>query len=499
MIFVLAIPVISVSQNNVFDEVHFNSDYYKTNSDTLEISINLNPEHAIIAPNDTLVGFEISFTPPWTKENNNIHTDKRLVNVIVYSQNEVFNNYEIEIPVSALPLQKCIFDVIAKFKHNNIINNISYSTESGENLYIYNGESGFNHIQTNIGINNDNKNFLITSFDNKFQPVPDYLEGVYSTGFCKDEVLKIDNFLMNLWSDKTCIPKLFTFYSIDNEEFNIVSNIKELDNSSDNNIHLNDENYAISSNIGINEYVFEIETGLSDILKKLDTKESGHHNIRFYFEFTGKNKIERFPESNFITINFEVVSDALGPNCQAALLPIDLLDWNAFKQDKSVHLSWKTANEVNNDYFEIERSKDGKTWGVIEKIKGKGNTFSENKYYTRDNFPLEGLNFYRLTQTDFDGSKKYSRYKEVYNFENELILYPNPVGNILSYSIKDKNRKFKLEIFESTGKLVYTCKIPEPGSNDFNIDISHLNCGTYIVKYINLDNSRTEILKLVKI
>ena len=122
LIFVLAIPVISVSQNNVFDEVHFNSDYYKTNSDTLEISINLNPDHANLAPNDTLVGFEISFTPPWTKENNNIHTDKRLVNVIVYSQNEVFNNYEIEIPVSALPLQKCKFDVIAKFENNNRIN-----------------------------------------------------------------------------------------------------------------------------------------------------------------------------------------------------------------------------------------------------------------------------------------------------------------------------------------------------------------------------------------
>lgn len=498
MILVLIIPVISVSQNNVFDEVNINSNYFKTNSDTLEISINLNPQHALIAPLDTLIGFEISFTPPWTKENNKIYTDERFVNVIVYLQNEVLNNFEIEVPVSALPLQKCKFDVLAKYKNNNKITKISYSSESGKNIHIYNGVNGFNHIQTNIGINSDNKNYLITSFENNIQPVPDYLEGVYSTGFCKDEVLNIEKFLLNLWSEETDVPKLSGYYSIDNEEFNIISKIKELDNSTDGTISMNDENIPALSGNGITEYVYEAETGLNDILKKLDTKESEQHNIRFYFELGGKNKITRFPKSNFISINFEVVPDALGANCQAALLPIDLLDWNAFKQDKSVHLSWKTANEVNNDYFEIERSKDGKTWGPIERIKGKGNTFSENKYYTRDNFPLEGLNFYRLTQTDFDGSKKYSRYKEVYNFENELILYPNPVGNVLSYSIKDKNRKFKLEIFENTGRLVYTCKIPEPETSDFNIDISHLNSGTYIVKYLNLDNSRTEILKLVK-
>lgn len=490
--------MISFSQNNVFDKITFNHTYFKNSSDTLELSINLNPEYALIAPDDTLIGLEISFTPPWIKENNNINTDTRKVNVIMESQIIEHNDFVIEIPVAVLPKQKCKFDVVAKYKNNNKISEISYASESGKNLYIYNGFTGFNHIQTNIGINNDNKNYLLTSFDNKFQPVPDYLEGVYSTGFCKDEVLNIEKFIFNLWSNETVVPKLNVYYSIDNEDFNIVSKIKELDNSTDGVIELNNENISVSTSNGLIEYIYEAETGLNDILRNLDIKESVQHNIRFYFEIDGKNNVERFPKSNYITVNFEVVSDALGANCQAALLPIDLLDWNAFKQDKSVHLSWKTANEVNNDYFEIERSKDGKSWGAIEWIKGKGNTFSENKYYTRDNFPLEGLNFYRLTQTDFDGSKKYSRYKEVYNFENELVLYPNPVGNILSYSIRDKNRKFKLEIFENTGRLVYTCKIPEPDTNDFNIEISHLNSGTYIVKYINLDNSRTEILKLVK-
>ncbi|MBK8363074.1 MAG: mechanosensitive ion channel family protein [Bacteroidetes bacterium] len=86
--------------------------------------------------------------------------------------------------------------------------------------------------------------------------------------------------------------------------------------------------------------------------------------------------------------------DTLG---SATTLPVELINFEADKVDGAVKLTWSTATEVNNEYFTIERSNDGKHFGELEKITGAGNSSFSNTYSMHDNDPLEGVSYYRLS------------------------------------------------------------------------------------------------------
>ena len=68
-------------------------------------------------------------------------------------------------------------------------------------------------------------------------------------------------------------------------------------------------------------------------------------------------------------------------------------------------LTWQTASELNNAGFEVERSADAKQWEVLGFVNGHGTTMEANDYKYLDAQPMRGMNYYRLSQTDFDGNE----------------------------------------------------------------------------------------------
>jgi hypothetical protein len=101
-------------------------------------------------------------------------------------------------------------------------------------------------------------------------------------------------------------------------------------------------------------------------------------------------------------------------------LPISLLDFNAYPVLEQVEIVWTTATEINNDYFTIERSKDGISFEELMKVQGAGNSNQILNYKELDSNPFEGTSFYRLKQTDFDGIYTYSDIRVV-NFNHACI------------------------------------------------------------------------------
>src|SRR5204863_239315 len=71
--------------------------------------------------------------------------------------------------------------------------------------------------------------------------------------------------------------------------------------------------------------------------------------------------------------------------------------------NETVRLKWTTASELNNDYFTLERSGNGIDFNGLGRITGAGNNNNYQDYYFEDISPLRGINYYRLSQTDFDG------------------------------------------------------------------------------------------------
>jgi len=180
-------------------------------------------------------------------------------------------------------------------------------------------------------------------------------------------------------------------------------------------------------------------------------------------------------------------------NSSATPLPITLVDFQATAFQHSVVINWTTSSESNNDYFTVERSKDGTDWEEIGKIQGSG-TSSENKTYSlTDNKPVSGLNYYRLKQTDFDGATEVFRPVSVEIYQTHPVkLYPNPANDIIYMEYGGEG--FRYALFNQLGQLVNV----EELSSDFHsvkLDLSQLNEGIYYMKL--WQNDRSENKKLV--
>jgi hypothetical protein len=95
-------------------------------------------------------------------------------------------------------------------------------------------------------------------------------------------------------------------------------------------------------------------------------------------------------------------------DCGMEPLPIELVAWDALKEGSIVHLSWVTATEQENDHFTIERSSDGVTFEDVLRIEGAGNSTTQRRYDAVDEKPLSGVSYYRLRQTDWNGTQTVS-------------------------------------------------------------------------------------------
>ena len=124
-----------------------------------------------------------------------------------------------------------------------------------------------------------------------------------------------------------------------------------------------------------------------------------------------------------------------------------------------VELKWTTASEINNDYFFIEKSKDGITWELIITTAGSGNSNKPVQYTEYDKIPVNGETYYRLTQVDFDGTSENFDVISVNCKDHnppEITIYPNPFDqeiNIVGFNINEEEN-VQISISDINGKVI---------------------------------------------
>jgi hypothetical protein len=122
-------------------------------------------------------------------------------------------------------------------------------------------------------------------------------------------------------------------------------------------------------------------------------------------------------------------------NQQGCSLPVEFLSFIAIKSsENSVDLSWNTASEIDNAYFEIMRSSDGLNWELIETVPAKN---KPSAYSATDKNLAQGVYYYKIRQKDRSGESAFSSVISV-NIESilkNLIISPNPVSQDESLSL----------------------------------------------------------------
>lgn len=194
-------------------------------------------------------------------------------------------------------------------------------------------------------------------------------------------------------------------------------------------------------------------------------------------------------------------SDFTG-NGNGSPLPISLLDFNAQIKGDNVICTWKTATEINNDYFEIERSENGINFESIGTVDGAGNSNRVLDYSFIDSSPLRGLSYYRLKQTDFDGKTSYSDLVAV-NFntketEQNIIALQNQYAEKLLVKLSENlEGETSINLYDISGKLIYSTVAYSDGENNqINVPFHYQDKGLYLLQIIN--KNEYKVFKFVK-
>jgi len=173
-------------------------------------------------------------------------------------------------------------------------------------------------------------------------------------------------------------------------------------------------------------------------------------------------------------------------------LPIELLIFDANLNNKNeVDLKWVTASEINNDYFTLEKSRDGMEFSPFTTVTGAGNTSNVSYYETVDNNPYDGISYYRLKQTDYDGRYSHSHVVKISNNLHASIpfsIFPNPALDYFYISVHESNNHEQIFIRDLTGKLVRVVDFAskeKTGSNLYRINRDSLAKGMYFVTTID--------------
>lgn len=182
--------------------------------------------------------------------------------------------------------------------------------------------------------------------------------------------------------------------------------------------------------------------------------------------------------------------------------PVDLLYFNAKCEDAKVTADWATASETNNDFFTLERSKDGTSFDFVRNIQGAGTSSSAKTYSAIDEEALAGTSFYRLTQTDFNGNKETFTPVAVtcpddFDFDINVASSATDDGSIFISISGTPNENVILVFRDVLGNELYTkALVNSSGNISLNLDIREkLSSGIYFI--IASSNDKYVIRKII--
>jgi hypothetical protein len=163
----------------------------------------------------------------------------------------------------------------------------------------------------------------------------------------------------------------------------------------------------------------------------------------------------------------------------SSTVPVTLTTFRAKKIDADINLEWKTASEVNNDYFQIEKSMNGKDFNAIGRVEGMGSTNSSQSYtFVDENAAKTSTRalYYRLRQADNDGTLTYSKVVVVdlsQERNNSLSTYPNPSDGTFTITVDLQSTSVvNLKVLDMLGSVVWAQVIdPNLGANEFNAQL----------------------------
>jgi hypothetical protein len=194
--------------------------------------------------------------------------------------------------------------------------------------------------------------------------------------------------------------------------------------------------------------------------------------------------------------NFTVTAGSTGFSLFAAgsdngdPLPVELVSFTGNCVDGVVDVTWNTASEFNSAYFDLEKSRDGVTWEVINTQDAAGESTESIEYMYRDANAFSGDNYYRLTQVDIDGAEKTY---DVINVactgpsKGYFSIFPNPSSGSFQVILNNEDivGDAQINLTDTKGNVVLTKSIDVKSGINMYVMNEALAPGIYYISVVN--------------
>jgi len=165
----------------------------------------------------------------------------------------------------------------------------------------------------------------------------------------------------------------------------------------------------------------------------------------------------------------------VGP--KSTTLPVTWVDFTATKAGKIVNLQWDVANEVNNSYYDVQRSLGStasfEKIGSVSAVNGTSNAYS----FSDVNPSFTQSNYYRIKEVDKNGNILFSPIRVIkFTPDNTLTVSPNPAVGYINISTSMSN--LQVYIYDVTGRKVATALL---NNSSTQVSTSSLAKGLYTV------------------
>jgi hypothetical protein len=189
-----------------------------------------------------------------------------------------------------------------------------------------------------------------------------------------------------------------------------------------------------------------------------------------------------------------------------SIVPVELTSFSAEVVNNNIVLNWRTATELNNSGFQVERSKDNLSFSQVAFVPGYGTTTEPKSYSFTDNSVESGVYYYRLKQIDFDGRYSYSEVVEAdLGLPSDYTLgqnYPNPFNPSTTIEFSAPvDAKVTISVYNLVGELVSEIISGDYTAGTHNVDFNaaNLTSGIYFYRIdaVGVDGSQySNVMKM---
>lgn len=197
--------------------------------------------------------------------------------------------------------------------------------------------------------------------------------------------------------------------------------------------------------------------------------------------------------ANSGTVNGETGDLGASP-IDLSALPVELTKFSVIDNGDFNQVIWQTSSEVNNDYFEVQKSYDGGNFSMIEVVQGAGNSIEIIDYNYFDYSKSSGDAYYRLKQVDFNGDFEYSNIVLVGDESQGIKI----VEDIMAEDVKviaNGRGDYIIQIFDLGGRLIFKSSFQTEKGGIYTFPVDKKGLFFAVVSGRNSDISKKIVFK----